>query len=194
MFTLDRRQSWALAAALAALMGLTRSHHFATLNFLPDASWAVFFLAGFLFSRLGVLLVLLAVAGLADALALGLGGVADFCVSIAYPFLVPAYGALWFGGRWLAKQGRSDWRLLPRAAWAVVLAALACESISSGSFYFLSGVVAAPSLAGFGATLELYFPRSLANFTIYLALAAPPLAGLIWAQNQRAEVRSARVS
>ena len=44
---------WPIALGLAALMAATRSHHFASVTHLPDASWAVFFLAGFISAALG---------------------------------------------------------------------------------------------------------------------------------------------
>ncbi len=185
MFTLDRRQQWALVAVLALLMAATRSHHFATLKVLPDASWAVFFLAGFLITRWGVLVVLLVVAGLADAVAIGLGGVSDFCLSFAYPFLIPAYTALGLGGRWLGRVALPDGRLLPRMGLAIFASAFVCELIASGSFHFLSGVIAEPTLAGFGTALWRYFPRSLANFVLYLGFAAPLVVWFAWAQSAR---------
>ena len=37
---------WIIVAALAAVMGVTRLGHFGEFAGLPDASWAVFFLAG----------------------------------------------------------------------------------------------------------------------------------------------------
>ncbi|MBI3147403.1 MAG: hypothetical protein HYZ17_02685 [Betaproteobacteria bacterium] len=190
MFTIERRQFWALGAILALLMVVTRSHHFATLHFLPDASWAVFFLAGFFLSRVRVFFILLALAAGADAYAIGVGGVADFCVSVAYPFLIPAYGALWLGGRWLAQAGRFEPRFLAQAMFAAVLAAFICELISSGSFYFWSGVVTAPGWDGFVDALWRYFPRSLGNFALYLGLAAV-LCGIAMLRRERAWITTA---
>ncbi|HNI65868.1 MAG TPA: hypothetical protein PLK97_09005, partial [Pseudomonadales bacterium] len=37
---------WLIGLTLALLMAATRSQHFASLETLPSASWAVFFLAG----------------------------------------------------------------------------------------------------------------------------------------------------
>lgn len=180
MFQLDRRSRWALFAALAVMMALTRSHHFASSYLLPDASGAAFFLGGLLLVRWGLVLPLFLVAALVDMLVIGWGGVSDFCVSLAYPFLLPAYAALWLGGRWLAQTRQIGWWLVPRVTAALLVAPLVCELIASGSFYFLSGVVADPNLLGFHATFWRYFPASLANFVIYLALAAPLIGWLYW--------------
>ena len=47
MSLLSQRQQLIVAALLALLMVMTRGHHFADINVLPSASWAVFMLAGF---------------------------------------------------------------------------------------------------------------------------------------------------
>ncbi|MBS1214128.1 MAG: uncharacterized protein H6R26_2745, partial [Proteobacteria bacterium] len=44
--TLTKQEQF-IGLALFALMAATRSHHFASVTHLPDASWAVLFLAGF---------------------------------------------------------------------------------------------------------------------------------------------------
>lgn len=46
MLTLAPRHQVMVGAVLAALLAATRGQHFATLQHLPGASWAVFFLAG----------------------------------------------------------------------------------------------------------------------------------------------------
>src|SRR5690554_3136356 len=50
---------WPIVLGLAVLMAATRSHHFASVTHLPDASWAVFFLAGFYLRPLWVFPALL---------------------------------------------------------------------------------------------------------------------------------------
>lgn len=59
---------------LAALMAATRSHHFATAFHLPDASWAVFFLAGVYLRLVSMLPALMAEAALIDYAAVTWGG------------------------------------------------------------------------------------------------------------------------
>src|SRR3990167_728974 len=63
----------AIFATLAALMAATRDHHFCSALHLPDASLAIFLLAGFYLPR-WAFPVLLVEAGLADYLAINYGG------------------------------------------------------------------------------------------------------------------------
>lgn len=161
-----------LALALALLMTLTRSHHFAGIDRLPDASWAVFFLAGFAIRRASALPLLCLLAAAVDYVAIEWGGVSSFCVTPAYAMLLPAYGVLWLGGRWYAARHRDAWStLLPLAA-AVLTSALLAELLSSGGFYFLGGRFAEPTLAGFLPRLALYFPGMLGAMALYVGLAA----------------------
>ncbi len=46
MLILSKQTQIVIGLVLVLLMAVTRGHHFATLNHLPGASWAVFFLAG----------------------------------------------------------------------------------------------------------------------------------------------------
>jgi hypothetical protein len=160
---------------LAALIAATRSHHFASALHLPDASWAVFFLAGALLPGWLPLAGLLALAATVDYLAISFGGVSAFCVSPAYVALLPAYGALYAAGRWYARRHRATpGSLLPFTGAALVGTTL-CELLSSGAFYFFSGRFAAPTLGEFGARLARYFLYLGAAVIVYAAFAA--LAG-----------------
>lgn len=169
---LSRPHTAVIAIALASLMILTRGHHAASIDVLPSASWAVFYLGGlYLRSARAFGALLLLAAGL-DLAAVGWGGASGFCTSPAYPFLLPAYGAMWLAGRWYATRHRFDWAtLLPFAASALV-GAHVCELFSSGGFYLFSGHFSAPSLAGFGERLLHYYPQALAALGFWLAVAA----------------------
>ena len=157
--------------ALAALMLLTRSHHFASAVHLPDASWAVFFLAGALLPGWRPLAALLGLAGAVDYLAITFGGVSAFCVSPAYVALIPAYGALYGAGRWYARGHAPTLSSLPRFVAAALVGTTACELLSSGAFFFFSGRFAEPTLAEFGVRLVRYFPLALQGMALYLAAA-----------------------
>ncbi len=172
MYILSKRNAVILAVALSILMWLTRDHHVATLTHLPDASWAIFFLLGFYFRQRMMLPVFLAQAALADYVAITQFGVDDYCVTAAYPFLIPAYFSLWMAGRWYAAHHQFHARSLPLFATAVATGAAACELISSGSFYFLGGRFADTSLTEFASRLAQYFPGNLANVALYLGVAA----------------------
>ena len=171
------RHTALIALALALCMAATRSDHFAGELHLPDASAAVFFLAGVYLRPTWIAAALLVEAALIDYAAIALGGVSSFCISPAYGFLLPAYGALWLAGRWYAKTPTKQVRhrlsfstLLPLAA-SVVVGGLVSELFSSGGFYFFSGRFE-PNLAEFGARIARYFPSSLATLAFYVAVAA----------------------
>jgi flagellar biosynthesis protein FliQ len=166
------RTSLIIGLVLATFMAATRSHHFATLTHLPDASWAVFFLAGFYLRPLWIFPALLALAGVSDYVAISQFGVSDFCVSPAYGFLVPAYGALWLAGRWYARRYRFHVATLLPLTVAVLAGAALAELLSSGGFYFFSGRFVETSFAEFGARLFQYFPQALEGLAIYAGAAA----------------------
>lgn len=170
--SLSKFSTLALAVALSAVMWMTRGHHAASLTHLPDASWAIFFLAGFYFRQRMLLPLFLAQAALVDYLSIAVVGVDDYCVTAAYAFLLPAYSALWLAGRWYAAHYRFNVRSLPLVAAAATVGAFVCELVSSGSFYFLGGRFADTSLLEFGQRLVQYFPSDLGNVALYLGCAA----------------------
>ena len=166
------RPAWPLILLLVLLMAATRSHHFAGLHSLPDASWAAFFLAGFYLKQIRSFVILTALAVVIDWTAITVGGVSDFCVTPAYAMLLPAHAALWLGGRWYAQRHRDHWTtLLPLTA-AVAISALVAELLSGGGFYFFGGRFAEPTLAEFLPRLVKYFPSMLGAMTLYMTLAA----------------------
>jgi hypothetical protein len=181
MLTLPNRNQLIIGTGLALLIVATRGQHFATLNSLPGASWAVFFLAGVYLRPVWALPAMLALVWGVDffphlqsgaSLTEIVGGGEAFCLTPAYVFLLPAYSALWFAGRWYARQYRFEWRtLLPLTA-AAFAGAASCELFSSGGFYFFSGRFAEPGFAEFGARLVKYFPSSLQSVAFYVGIAA----------------------
>lgn len=127
-----------LGFVLLATMWLTRSHHFATLSSLPDASWATFFIAGLCSARWLVPTLLLINAGSIDYLAIH-GGVSDYCVTPAYPFLIPAYLTLWAAGRWAAFGLELNLRGLIRGGVALIVGVAGAFLISNVSFFLFAG-------------------------------------------------------
>ena len=171
MATCSPRTQIVIGIALATLMAATRGHHFGTLEHLPSASWAVFFLAGLYLSSRWVFPVLLAGAALLDFAAVTWGGVDNFCVSPAYGFLLPAYGVLWGAGRWYAARHQERVAtLLPLAA-SLVLGTAFCELISSGGFYFFSGRFEQTNLTQFATRLVEYFPGTFSSVLFYVGIA-----------------------
>lgn len=172
MLTLSKTNQIIIALALAAIVIMTRGHHFASVNSLPSASVAVFFLAGlYLSSRFAFPALLALCAGL-DFAAITYGGVSSFCVTPAYGFLLPAYGAMWLAGRWFAKRySFSPKAILPLAA-SIAVGAGISQLFSSGGFYFFGGRYPDPTFAVFGERLMKYFPMHFENVAFWLGTAA----------------------
>lgn len=150
---------------LAALMALTRFHHFAPL---PDASLAVFFLAGLFLASPWAFALFLAEAGLIDYLAVTYGGVSSWCITPAYPFLVPTYGALWLGGRFSRRYVQD---MAGIAAIFAILSAstLIAFGISNLSFYAFSGYFAELDLKPYAASVLPYLVPYLGTPSVYIA-------------------------
>lgn len=162
---LTRRPALVAGLALFGLMAATRSHHVGDWNALPDASWAIFFLAGLWLAPRVWLPVLMAFAVGIDFAATTWGGVSDFCITGAYWMLLPTYAVLYAGGRLVAGRGAA-------ALAGGTLAAAACaEILSGGSFYFGSGYFAQPTLAGYAGEFVNYFLTSLGVMVLYVAVA-----------------------
>ena len=183
MLTLTTRHQYLIAIAVAVVMIATRGHHFATSIHLPDASWALFFMAGLYLRPIWIFPSLLALAGLIDYVAITWGGVSSFCVSGAYAMLLPAYGALWLAGRWYAKRYRFEWSTLMPLTLTTFTGAALCELISSGSFYFFSGRFTDTNMAEFGARLVKYFPGSLQGVLFYIAITTITHAVFVLSRN-----------
>ncbi|MBL4743326.1 MAG: hypothetical protein JKX87_01600 [Cycloclasticus sp.] len=171
MINLSTRQQVMVGLFLAALMAVTRGHHIATIENLPSAAWAVFFLAGIYLRSIWLLPALLLEAAALDYAAVTWGGVSSFCISPAYAFLLPAYGSLWLAGQCYAKHYRFEWRTLPRLLISSTSGVLVCQLFSSGGFYFYSGRFTDPSLSEFTARLLKYTPHTLETMAFYVAFA-----------------------
>ena len=178
MSVLSTRTQLLVGLALAALLAMTRGQHFASVDHLPSASWAVFFLAGLLLRLRWAFPALFLEAVALDFAALWSGAVSDWCLSPAYWLLVPAYGALWFGGRLCAARPAQGLTRLALLAATLLVSAFLAHLISSGGFYFFSGRYPEPTLAAFVERIGWYFPRSLANLALYVSLAAILQLGL----------------
>lgn len=164
-----------IGLGLLALMLATRFHHFGDALHLPDASWAIFFLAGFYLPATWLAGLMLAAVGI-DLVAVGWMGVSGYCLTPAYAGLQVAHLALWSGGRLSRRHfaGDAAWnaaamaRLAGIAAGATALAFL----VSNGTFYWLGGRVADASLVQFAGTFIDYGPVFLASTLMYLGVAA----------------------
>jgi len=173
--SLSFRQRLGIAGVLALAMLATRINHFAPI---PDASWAVFFAAGFYLRGWGrwAFPALMALAVAIDVVVIGWQGASlwdHYCMSAAYWFLVPAHAAMWIGGSTLRRaytglESRS-------AAWLLgtfLVAFSACFFISNVSFFWLSDGAFAKTLAGSAANFAIWYPRYLYTAALYVAGAA----------------------
>lgn len=171
MPTLSSRTQLIIGAILVLLLVATRGHHFATLQHLPGATWAVLFLVGVYLRPAWVLPALFLVIWGLDAAAVTWGGSSGFCYTPAYAFLLPAYGALWLSGRCFARFYSFRLSTLLPLAVTLLAGAAACELFSSGGFYFFSGRFAEPTMMEFAARLLKYFPQYLQSLVLYVGTA-----------------------
>lgn len=175
-----------LFAILAIVMVATRSNLIPLgthIGSLPDATWAVFFIAGFYLAaswRWAFPALMATAVGVDYAVISGqdMDFWSHYCVSPAYWFLVPSYAAMWLGGAWLRRRydglHARDLGLLLVSA---VVAASLCYLVSNGSYYWLgthwratSGAV--PTLAGWGKNLGDWYLSFVGMALVYVAVAA----------------------
>lgn len=153
--------------ALMALMAATRFHHFGTPFALPDASLAIFFLAGLWLGGRYLFAALLVEAGLIDYLAITKLGVSDFCVSQAYVFLIPTYAAMWLGGKWCRQFAIQTPTALAQQFIALVVATSSAFLLSNGSFYILSGRYPEGNWTQYIERFAMYYPPYMTSTLIY---------------------------
>ncbi len=164
------RRSALLALALGLLMAATRFHHFGSAVSLPDASLAVFFLGGLYGLGLPWFAAFLIEAGLIDATAIA-GGISSFCVTPAYIFLIPTYGALWFAGRWFRARHEISARTLPMLGLTLLAGVTVAFLISNGSFYALAGYFEKMPPGEYAAKVAPYYLPYAGYAFLYVALA-----------------------
>lgn len=132
-----QKNSLLIAAALAFFMLLTRGSHVLSAVSLPDASLVLFLLAGLYLKRAGWFVVFFILAAVIDFGVAALDPWRGFCLTDGYWGLIPAYGAMWLGGRWLATR-RDAYAALPYSAAALLTTAIAFV-ISTQTYYLFSG-------------------------------------------------------
>lgn len=170
-------KQFGIFAVLAVLMAITRSGHFGTAIQLPDASLAIFLVAGFMLPRytwaaLTAFVFLLLEAGGIDYYAIVYRNVNDYCVSPAYWFLIPTYATMWLGGRWFAMQQKNNCKSLALFGGISWLSASIAFLISNGAFYTLSGRFTEMSIAEYASRVAQYYSPYVLNTLMYLSVAA----------------------
>ncbi|MDO9458718.1 MAG: hypothetical protein Q7N95_01160 [Alphaproteobacteria bacterium] len=159
-------------AVLAGVMLATRFHHFGSVTHLPDASLAVFFLAGFYLRRAIYMIPLMLLAGGIDYLATQHMGVSDYCISPAYGFLIPTYAVMWFGGHWYAARHTLSVASLTPLAVALIASGSIAFLISNGGFYLFSGRYPDMSWAEYAQRVSMYYMPYMSGAVFYVVLAA----------------------
>jgi len=160
-----------IGLSLAALMAATRMHHFGSALHLPDASLAVFVLAGFFIASPLLFAALLLEAGALDYVAIAHLGVSDWCVTPAYWFLIPTYAVLWYAGRHYARIHQHNLRSLSIFAGFSVVALSMAFLISNGAFYWFSGRYPDTNMAEYFARVAQYYVPYLSGGLLYLGCA-----------------------
>jgi hypothetical protein len=160
-----------IAAALITLMAATRFGHFGSAISLPDASLAVYFLAGMYLPAWGFPLFLLE-AGVVDYFAINKAGVSDWCVTPAYGFLIAAYAAPWLAGRWYASRYALNWQSGLQFLAAVTISIGVAFVISNASFYAFSGYFSDMPALEYASRVHRYLLPYMRSGLLWLGLAA----------------------
>lgn len=163
--------------ALAAVMAATRIHLSLFHHDVWDASWGIFFLAGFWLrgaARWAFPLLMLEAVVL-DYVVISSQGINfwdHYCVSAAYWALVPAYFSLWLGGSVLARMNPGlNARGVALTVGALLAGWVACYVISNGSYYWLSSTVPQPrSMAAWFSNMTDWYGFFLETTALYVAL------------------------
>ncbi len=172
MMTLSNRSQIIIGVVLMLLMIVTRGHHFSSLHSLPGASWAIFFLAGLYLRSVWPLAGFFILTWMLDFSAYTWGGASGFCLTSTYVFLLPAYSALWYAGRWYARRHQFEWSTVLPLFLSLMTGAAVCELFSSGGFYFFSGRFEETTLVEFGQRLIQYFPHYIGSLMFYIGITA----------------------
>ncbi|SOD19490.1 hypothetical protein [Nitrosomonas ureae] len=171
MLILSIRSQISIGLLLVLLMIFTRSHHFASIHNMADASWAIFFFAGVYLRSTWPFLGFFTLSWWLDFAATHWGGVSDYCLTPAYVFLLPAYVSLWLTGRWYRARYQFAWSTLLPLSISVITGLTLCQLFSGGGFYFFSGRIAETNFNEFGEQLIKYFPLYVETFVFYLSIA-----------------------
>jgi hypothetical protein len=170
MFVLEARSERIAILALAVLMAATRIGHFGVGAIAPDASTAVFFLAGLVIGNPLWLLVLLAEALVLDWAAINLVGIEAVCVTTGYGLMLPAYASLWLAARLVRSTERLDALHLARLAAACCGGLLLFFLFSNAGYYLGGGFADSMGLEEYARRVVRYLPGYLTSTLFYSAV------------------------
>jgi hypothetical protein len=170
MFVLETLSERIAAFALMALMAATRIEHFGVGQIAPDASTAVFFLAGLLIGNPLWLLVLLVEASLLDLTAIKVVGIEAVCVTLGYGMMIPAYGALWLAARFVRRTDRLDVLSVAKLIGACCGGVLVFFLFSNIGYYLGGGFESSMGIEEYARRVARYFPAYLTSTLFYSAI------------------------
>jgi len=158
---------------LSLLMIATRGNHFSTLNNLPSASTAVFFLAGMYLRNIKSFWFFYLLSITIDLTSSYFRGSFGDCLTTAYPALVFSYGVMFAIGRY----ARPNWTqqnsgiTVIEIAFHLMSASSIAFFISNGSYYVFSGHFTDLSWAEYSIRVNKHFFNSVSNPIFYAASA-----------------------
>jgi len=171
---ISQKSKYLIAGLLLLAMILTRGNITAHLQ---DASWAIFFMVGF-YLRGGSLgryafPAFFLVAFVIDLVVIdAVNGGTHYCFTPSYPFLIPSYAAMWFGGRWFANNYQESALGLFKFVGAALVATVVCFFISNLGFYFFAGKFEVMSITAYAQAVAKYLPGYLTTTGLYLGFVA----------------------
>jgi hypothetical protein len=157
--------------ALIAVLAATRVGHLGGIATPPDASLAVFFVLGLWLESPRWLVISLLTAVISDAVAIAQGA-SSYCITPAYPFLIPAYSALW-GAGWATRVYtglRSVWLRGLTLSAALLTGVTVAFVLANASFYTLSGYFQAMPAAEYVRGVTQYFRPFLMTTAAYVVI------------------------
>jgi hypothetical protein len=170
MFVLDARSERIAIFSLTVLMAATRIEHFGVGQIAPDASTAVFFLAGLLIGNPLWLLAFLAEALLLDLTAIKVVGVEAVCVTTGYGLMIPAYGSLWLAARLARVNERLDVFGAAKLVCACCAGVAAFFLFSNIGYYIGGDFESSLGLEEYARRVVRYFPQYLTGTLFYSAV------------------------
>jgi len=160
----------AVFAVLMLLMLATRTHHFASLNHLPSASIAIFFLAGMYLRNIKAFWFFYILTVTIDLASSYYRGQFGACITNSYPALVLSYAVMFTAGFYTRPNWQQNaWQInIIKVSVALFIASSIAFFISNGSYYTLSGKFPELSWAEYATRVDKYFFKSISNPVFYV--------------------------
>lgn len=162
-----------IAAIITFFILLTRGSHTLTPFSLPDASVVLFLLGGLYLRRAAWFVAFFVLATIIDFGAAALDPIQGFCLTKGYWGLIPAYGVMWLGGMWLAKQNdvfAASLNAMAPYALVSMFTTLIAFVISTQTYYLFSGRFPAQGLVESMKHGWEYLPSWMGFSAMYFAI------------------------